>query len=198
MSEQDELMPNSTIKTTIQEELETETKPPAQEIIDAADKVLGDISSRSFAGRHPELGKMINCAICQLRHRDSQKCEQKFVELYVEEDLETGEKKIIYAKAQQEPGLELPHQVSAHQPTIKQIVGAKQFARKRRHPHPSKRNLRFIELVRALVPSEYDAEDLRKAQTRARRILANRMGRHGFLPPVWKNTKLEAQVAEQA
>jgi hypothetical protein len=177
---------------------ELETTVATQEVIDAADKVLGDISGRSFAGRHPELGKMINCAVCQLRHRDSLKCEQKFVELYVEKDLETGEKKVIYAKAQQEPGLELPHQVSVHQPTIKQIVGAKQFAKKRRHPHPSKRNLRFIELVRSLTPNEYDAEDLKKAQTRARRILANKMGRHGFLPSVWKNTKLEAQVAEQA
>jgi hypothetical protein len=34
--------------------------------------------NRSFSGRHPELGKMIKCAVCGRRHRSSVVCEQKY------------------------------------------------------------------------------------------------------------------------
>lgn len=42
----------------------------------AAEQALQAIRDRSFSGRHPELGKMINCQICGLRHRENErKCE---------------------------------------------------------------------------------------------------------------------------
>jgi hypothetical protein len=37
-----------------------------------------ELKLRSFAGRNPELGKMIKCAVCRRRHRESVRCEQKF------------------------------------------------------------------------------------------------------------------------
>jgi len=157
-------------------------KPTAGGLV-ASVLALEEIKRRSFSGRHPELGKMIKCQVCQKRHRDSIKCEQKFVELWIEEDLETGEKTSIHA--------ELVPPKGRRNLTFKQTYGAAVVKGKRLHPHPNSRNLQLIEQVRALLPDEYDENDLKKARTRARRILANRLGRHGFLPPVWM--KQEAQ-----
>jgi hypothetical protein len=48
--------------------------------ITAAEKALQEIRDRSFSGRNAHLGKMINCAVCGLRHRQNErKCEQKIV-----------------------------------------------------------------------------------------------------------------------
>lgn len=33
---------------------------------------------RSFSGRHPELGPMINCPVCQRRHRDNENCQIRY------------------------------------------------------------------------------------------------------------------------
>jgi len=172
-----------------------ELKPVSQEVVDAVNAALEDISSRSFSGRHPELGKMIKCQVCRLRHRESVKCQQRFVELYIEEDLETGEKKTIYATAMQEPGTILPHQRSLHQPTIKQIVGAQSFKGHRLKPHPNKRNLQLVEQVRILLPDEYDENDMKKARAKTRRILSKKLGRHGFLPPVWMKQEKQNEHA---
>jgi hypothetical protein len=46
-----------------------------------------------------------------------------------------------------------------------------------------------------LLPDEYDDNDLKKARTRARRILSKKLGRHGFLPPKWmKQAKAQANL----
>jgi hypothetical protein len=178
------------------DEIELEQPKPTAGGLIASVLALEEIKRRSFSARHPELGKMIKCAVCNLRHRSSVKCEQKFVELWIEEDLETGEKTTIYATAAQPKGTEIPHQISAEQPTLKQAVGAAAFKGKRLRPHPNRRNLQLIEQVRVLLPDEYDENDLKKARTRARRILSKRLGRHGFLPPVWmKQAKTEASSA---
>jgi hypothetical protein len=70
---------------------EKSNKDKLQNIIDgivseasqkAASDALDAIKSRSYSGRHPELGKMINCQYCGMRHRQNdvlRKCEQKFV-----------------------------------------------------------------------------------------------------------------------
>jgi len=173
---------------------ELETKPASTEAQVAATKALEDIRSRSFSARHPELGKMVNCQVCGLRHRAIQKCEQKFKELYIEEDLDTGEKTIIYASAVQPKGVEIPSQISAQQPTVKQVVGAATFKKKRLRPHLNRRKLQFVELVRSFLPDEFDEIDLRKARTRARFILAERFGRYNILPPV-KNVKQPSPLA---
>ena len=167
-------------------------KPTAGGLV-ASVLALEELRRRSFSARHPELGKMVKCQVCNRRHRDSIKCEQKFVELWVEEDLETGEKTVIYATAVQPKGVEVRGQISAEQPTLKQVVGATAFKTKRLNPHPNKLNLQYVELVRALTPDEFDEVDLEKAKKRAKRILAKKLGRFGFLPPVWKR---QAQQAE--
>ncbi len=110
---------------------------------------------------------MISVPVCGRRHRSSIKCEQKFVELYIEEDLETGEKTTVYAVAGN---------------TKNGVVGAAAFKGKRLKPHPNRRTLRFIELVRELLPDEYSEDDLAKARKKARRVLSQKLGRFGFLP----------------
>src|ERR1700676_2905316 len=45
----------------------------------AAEAALTEIHGRSYSGRHPELGRMINCQFCNMRHRENErKCVQKF------------------------------------------------------------------------------------------------------------------------
>jgi hypothetical protein len=105
--------------------VEYEEPKAAPGVAEQADKVLADLRSRSFSGRHPELGKMIKCQVCGRRHRAVEKCEQKFVELYIEEDIETGEKTTVFATALQ-PG---------KKPTLKQHIGAAAFKGKRLKPH---------------------------------------------------------------
>ncbi len=134
---------------------------PSSEAVAAAEAAISDIRSRSFSARHPELGKMVNCQVCCSRHRSSQKCEQKFKQLWIDEDVETGELSIQYAT------VPLPGQKG----TPKSIVGAAYFAKKRKNPHPSRRKLQFIELVRKLIPDEYTQEDLKDARELAAEIL---------------------------
>lgn len=180
------------------EKPEYESPKASIEAIIAADKALKEIRHRSFSDRNPELGRMIKCQVCGLRHRSVIKCEQRFVELWIEEDLETGEKTTVYATAVQPKGIEIPSQASAHHPTIKQVIGAAVFKGKRLNPHPNKRNLQFIETVRAALPLKFTDDDMKKVQARARRVLSNKLGRHGFLPPRWKNVKQEAEAAPSA
>jgi hypothetical protein len=169
--------------------IELESKPASPEAVALSQEALAKLRNRPFAERHPELGRMVKCQICNRRHRSVQKCEQRFKELWVEEDLETGEITVIYATVVQPKGIELPGQVSANHPTQNQIVGAAAFKKRRQHPHPNKRNLQFIELVRSFVPNEFTEKDLSKAQKKARQILIKKFGRHGFLPPVWQKQK---------
>lgn len=166
--------------------VEYEEPKAAPSVAEQADKVLVDLKSRSFSGRHPELGKMMKCQVCNRRHRAVQKCEQKFVELFIEEDIETGEKTTVFATALQE----------GKKPTLKQHMGAAAFKGKRLKAHPNKRNKQLIDLVRSLIPDEYTPEDLTKAQKKARRMLAKKLGRHGFLPPLATSKKYEELSAQ--
>ncbi len=45
----------------------------------AVDAFQKEFRSRSFSGRHQELGKMLNCLVCDQRHREP-RCKQNFVE----------------------------------------------------------------------------------------------------------------------
>jgi hypothetical protein len=48
------------------------------EIQNAIDRFREKYHNKSFSGRHPELGRMINCPICDRRHRTSEICLQRF------------------------------------------------------------------------------------------------------------------------
>jgi hypothetical protein len=118
------------------EQVELEPFVISEELQKVADAALTDIHNRSFSGRHPELGKMINCPVCGLRHRGMQ-CEPHYMELYVEEDLETGKQTPVYAMASQT--------------TRKGVAGAKAFAKQRLKPHLNKYKRQFVERVRQLI-----------------------------------------------
>ena len=76
----------------------------------SAEEALKAIQNRSFAGRNVHLGKMINCQVCGMRHRENERrCEQRIV-------------------------VELKPPKGTDQLTVKQILGAARFAKKRIKP----------------------------------------------------------------
>ena len=86
----------------------------------AVQEALQAIHDRSFAGRHPELGRMINCPFCSLRHRENErKCTQKFA-------TETREGDPIQGELQPPEGL-------THL-TARQVLGAARFNKTRQKP----------------------------------------------------------------
>jgi hypothetical protein len=122
------------------EEEEVKFKTVAPEVLEAASKALGNIATRSFSGRHPELGRMIKCQVCGRRHRDSQKCIQVFTTKWFEEDLETGIVEPIFATA-------MSHD---QKPTKRQVVSAVAFKAKRLKPHLNSIKLRIVERTREI------------------------------------------------
>lgn len=142
--------------------LEQEETKPTPEGLNAAARALEEIRRRSFSGRHPELGKMIKCQVCGLRHREIIKCEPRYKELYIEEDLETGELTQVFAK--------LP--IPGTKQTLKQFIGARQFKGKRRHQRPTHSQQQIVELTRKVFPSFDGVFDDPHAQMRAARKVA--------------------------
>lgn len=134
-------------ETAVIEELQSlvgmenpEFKSVSPEAAAAVKKALKGIHDRPFSGRHPELGKMLNCKVCGQRHRSSMICLQKFEVLAEDEDLETGEKTVIYATAIPADGKATP----------KQVVGAAVFAKKRQLRRPNPSDLQIVEITRRI------------------------------------------------
>lgn len=50
----------------------------AESVKEAIAKYREDFKEKSFSGRHPELGKMVNCQFCDRRHRTAEICLQRF------------------------------------------------------------------------------------------------------------------------
>ena len=127
-------------------EIEEIVYPISPEATVLADVALAEIKNKPFSGRHPELGKMFKCQVCGLRHRKGErKCEQQFKELWVDEDLETGELSIVYAT------VPLHNQKPVN--PIRALFGAAQFKGKRKHKRPSVKQRRGIEMTRLLYPA---------------------------------------------
>ena len=177
---------------------------PSPEALAAAESALGEIKDRSFSGRHSELGKMINCQVCRRRHRRTDvafrehfdengnktvtleplisNCKQVFKILWIDEDLETGKLETQFAT------VPLPGQNA----TPKSILGAAYFAKKRKNPHPSRRNHQFIRLVRRLIPDEYTQEDLKDARELAAEMLGwNKKKTYGYMPSPKKKAEVK-------
>ena len=150
--------------TIPKDEVEEILYPQSPEAIAAAEKATKEIRGRSFSGRHPELGKMIKCAVCGLRHRkEERKCEQKFKELWIDEDLETGELSTVYAT------VPLHNQKPAN--PVRAIFGAKQFKGKRKFARPSIKERRLIEMTRKIFPAfEGITPDEQKQMEMARKL----------------------------
>jgi len=150
------------------------TTPELQAAIDAA---LAAVLNRPYAARNPQLGKMINCQVCRSRHRKNEKqCEQVFThrvdhdnyELLREND--NGELVPDYRTCTKE----------GERPTMKQLMGASAFNKKRFHPHPSKIKLLLIEYTREAFtalgfPLDNKAADFEKNLQRARVVAARRI-----------------------
>ncbi len=132
-----------------------EFTPMSEEKVQAA---LKAIRQRSFSERNPHLGKMIKCQVCGRRHRAAPKrtsekppfqiiyvtdCEQRFT------NVKNG---FECFREDSEKGTLVPDLRTAidpdFQPTIRQIVGAAAFAKKRHNPHPNARQLQLIERTR--------------------------------------------------
>ena len=107
------------------DEIELEKPKPTAGGLVASVLALEEIKRRSFSGRHPELGKMIKCQVCQKRHRDSIKCEQKFVELW---ELEMQLHRLP------QPDFRLSHIARPHQHIQRRAMIAQQI---RRHMRPN-------------------------------------------------------------
>jgi hypothetical protein len=102
-----------------------------QRVNEAVAKALQAIRNRSYAGRHPELGKMVNCPVCDRRHRGSI-CAP------------------IYAVGRY--ALEKTPLI-ASQETYRGVYGAHSVAKKRFNPHPNVRGLKLLARTRDLFPS---------------------------------------------
>ncbi len=175
-------------------EMEFKSSPEA---IAAAEAALVDISKLSFAGRHAHLGKMINCQVCGRRHRRAEfairehrtpdavakatievlftNCEQQFKEMWVEEDLETGELSIQYAM------VPLPGQgrvikgKTVFSSPGRAIMGAAMVAKKRRQRRPNHTQLEVVDHTRRIFarinPERFPEEAGRMLE--AKRIAIN-------------------------
>jgi hypothetical protein len=163
---------------------------PAQK---AAAAAILAIQARSFSGRNPELGKMFWCPVCGLRHRSSIHHEQVFAKRWIVVD---GQK--VYTEEQLIAGKtpETECLIEANQVRVNE--GARLFKGKRRKPPLNKRTNEYVQLVYSLLPDEYEHEQLEKARHKAKRILAEKYGRYGFLPPLWQSRKEAREKLEAA
>lgn len=134
----------------------------------AAVQAIKEIHNRSFSGRNAELGKMIKCTACGRRHRESEIHKAKYIAVAGE----TPETESLIEERR-----------------IRLVVGAAAFKGKRKKPPLNKRANEYVQVVRSLLPDEYTHEEMEKARKKAKRILANKYGRYGFLPPKWQNRK---------
>lgn len=105
--------------------------------------------SKSFSERNPGLGKMINCRLCERRHRETA------------------------------PHGNISYVSFCSQDTFKGINGAASVAKKRFNPHPSPRNLKLINRVWAIFSLDFlpyfsdPVEARREAVLAAQRELKN-------------------------
>ncbi|VVB50897.1 Uncharacterised protein [uncultured archaeon] len=166
-------------------ELEPEAFVPSSELEQATKLALGQITGRSFSDRNPGLGKMVNCPYHGFRHRALEfggPCKQTFTytvnghEIFREEKDTDGGVTLV-------PDYRTALNSDTRQ-TLRQVIGAAQFSKKRRHPHRSRAKLMLIERTRKVfdelefdldAPKEQFEKDLQRARVlAARRIRKER------------------------
>lgn len=121
------------------------------------------IEDRTFAARHPELGKMVNCPVCGTRHRmNERKCVQVFT--YTAKDKDG----LLYQRLKENENGDIVRDyrtcaVEGTRPTRNQLSGsprAHNFGKPRFNPHLSKIKLQFIQRTREVfVQLGYSLED---------------------------------------
>jgi hypothetical protein len=151
------------------------------------------LRNRSFSGRNPQLGRMINCPICLQRHRENWIVTGiKFVDgkgIRKEDgswDVETVRYQCVQAFAKprymfQDNGTPVPMdqrpELIADQTTFKGVYGSQAVARKRLLPHHNCGDLLLVQRTIELYPehAEYlvDPKDaMREARLQAQREIA--------------------------
>lgn len=153
-------------------------------LLEAAKAAVAAVQARPSGQRHP-MGKMINCPVCETRHREvgqttfvekfdptgkktvtveqiTTRCVQKFTnrigdyELLKEKEDEDGNITLV-------PDFRTAAPTDGTRPTMKQVVGSKAVAGKRIKAHPSKMKLLFIERTReAFVDLGFDIDETDK------------------------------------
>lgn len=97
--------------------------------------------AKSFSGRHPELGKMVNCGVCGRRHRSAHVC----VPVYARQkiyDPETGQDT-------------LGGELVASDKTVKGVYGAARVKGRRILRHRNATGLQVLERADRLYREEY-------------------------------------------
>jgi hypothetical protein len=117
----------------------------ALKLRDTIARARAEMKARPYSGRNPQYGKMINCGICGRRHRQLQvvKAHPAFG------GTQTFTCVQVFHKGREGSATE-GVELIASQKTLKGIFGAQAFAKKRLHPHPSKRKLQLVERTQKL------------------------------------------------
>src|SRR5258708_12251499 len=116
----------------------------------AALEALKQIRNRSFSGRHLDLGKMIKCQVCNLRHRESIVHKQIFTKRWA---VINGEK--VYTEEQFIAGQTPETESIIESRRVRLSVGAWVFKSNLRNTPFHKRAHQFVQLVRSFLPDEY-------------------------------------------
>jgi hypothetical protein len=113
-----------------------------QRSFDAMQAAIAEFESgrvrKSFAARHPELGKMVNCQVCHTRHRNARVCVPVYTTTMKDAD-----------------GVEQKCEERVLVPTTyKMFLGASQFKGKRIFKHRNKRSLQVLERATKIYREE--------------------------------------------
>jgi hypothetical protein len=120
----------------------------SEELKQAIAEFRETFKERTFSQRHPELGKMINCYVCGLRHRSAQVCEQRFAKVRVGDTDQTRQTGPVNPKRRYGMG-----------------------SNKRINPHWNRKRLMVVDLTRQLLPYYSGDNAVQKAKSRAINIL---------------------------
>lgn len=107
----------------------------------AVAEALQAIKDRSFSGRHPELGKMINCHVCHDRHRQNERnCQIVYHKIDGVEQI-AGETKSTK--------FDTTFELDIQRKQTRQVFGAKLFKgrRKNRRNKPTKPTHHWVRLI---------------------------------------------------
>lgn len=149
--------PNGEIPIEPVKEVEAAPFVPSERLKAAVEAATKRMRQRTFSERHTELGKMINCKVCGLRHRQFEhRCEQKHVVIGKETNPETGEEKPILAMPGTTKATASWKGIGAI--TAAQIYGRAMFKGRRKKPRnkPLKPKTHWFKILSAAAQAKLD------------------------------------------
>lgn len=111
--------------------------PVKKALDEAVAEFEADFKERSFSGRHKDLGKMKNCAVCGRRHREAEVCVQRFAKVQVGGDPDNL------------------RQTGPVRPKLRFGIGPG----RRQKPHFSKHRLLLVQRVKEFIATHPGTED---------------------------------------